>query len=277
MKAFDLKNAPEEREVLVSSLADRHSFKSLPSVSCPIVVWNMQEGFTVLINKYRYKQMNKAFHNCTFCRTIIVNGRFYIFSLLMMTACQQALGNGTRGVHETIIYKYYRPLQKGSVIDGSMIRGVRTHENEVPKGAIDDGEIAVGRPVLRTVKSGHVILFSDCFTPEQLRLSSRIDAIQGTPTMRKMAARDKTKPYIEKKVNALFCRHKIKKGQIMEPSDVILKMVPLMQLPVSQTVDIWTVYKRRALHDIEAGERLLLEDVVPIDQMDRLKKSYSKS
>lgn len=208
-----------------------------------------------------------------------MNGCFYILTFIFLTLifCQQGLAKGTQGDRKTIIYKYDQRIEKGNVIDGAMIRGVRMPENQVPKGAVDDGEIALGRPVLRTVESGQVILFSDCFTPEQLRLASRIDVIQGTPTMRKLAAQDKTRPYTEKKVNALFCRHKIKEGQVLEPSDVILKKVPLMQLPVSQTVDIWTVVKRHALHNIEAGERLLLEDVVPIDQMVRLKESYSKS
>jgi flagella basal body P-ring formation protein FlgA len=268
---------------LLSFFPDNSCYNQLgqasPKLYYSLLQRNMQEGFSRIGRNYMYKRINKTTVNSKFFRFTILTGYSVLATFVFMTSifCHQACSKSAHSDRDTIVYKYAQRIQKGDLIDGGVIRGARIPESQAPTGAIDTGEIALGRPVLRTVESGQIILFSDCFTPEQLRLKSRIDVIQGTSTMRKHAADNKTQPSSEKKVKALFCRHKIEKGHIMEPSDVTLKLVPLMQLPVSQVVDIWTVYNRRALHNIEAGERLLLEDVVPIDQMTRLKESYSKS
>lgn len=227
----------------------------------------------------RTRNIQKQIHSCSRgipCTpfSIIYQSLFIFIFIFLTVACSQQTQAEERN---TIVYKYAQNIEKGKLIDGSVIKGAWIPRSQAPEGAIDDGNIALGRKLLRAVEAGQIIVFRDCFKPEQLQMSLKIDAIQGTRLTREEAAEDKSKPYNEVQIKAIFCRHKIQKGQVIEPSDVTMKSIPVMQLPASQAVDIWTVYKRTALHDIEANERLQLEDVIPVDQMFRLKESLSKS
>lgn len=187
---------------------------------------------------------------------------------------QEVLSKDTGAMERKgIVYKYVQGLAKGSLVDGSLIRGARVAKAQIPVNAVDDGNIVLGRKVLRTVGAGEIIVLNDCFTPQELRLAPRIDVLQGTHTMRHKVQADTTKD----KVKALFCRRKIRAGQILELADLTLKLVPVANLPASQAVNIWTVVKRRASHNLEIGERLMLEDMIPVEQMSRYKESLSKS
>lgn len=211
------------------------------------------------------KSQSRVLHKCYDKYRIISKVSLMVFMLIAAVFPPvHSKGIIAHNSEQSVLFKYAKDIQQNGLIEMSAVKRIHVRENEAPKDAIHDDLIVLGRKTLHTVKAGSIILSSDCFTPTQARLASKIDSIQGTYSMRSVAFKSATKMQNDgATVKAIVCRRDIRSGQILELSDISMKKIPLTELSSHQAMDIWTIWHRPALRNLKKGDLIQLEDFLP--------------
>jgi flagella basal body P-ring formation protein FlgA len=186
-----------------------------------------------------------------------------IYILIILTNVPPVMGkeNGLKtSMQNVAVLKYAIAIPKDSLIEERVIKRVQFRGGDIPKNAMFDRFIVLGRKTVRPVQAGDMILLEDCFTPTELRLSTKIDSIQGTRLMRANAAKLRGDNLT---VKSLICRRNIPAHKTIELSDLKLRAIPVEQLRSNQALDIWTIWKRSSLRNLKEGESLYMQDIIP--------------